>query len=153
MKKATITLLWVAFCFAVVAVCINVYDLVTLDYTTDNMQSLATGMSAVNVVVCVFTWYFAISTISIVRNAKTVADIPVWRKYVPFLLNIPAIVVGILLLCLRDEHLVEPVPQAPVVQQRTPTDAYTALAKYKFMLDEGLISQEDYEAKKKELLK
>ncbi len=153
MKKATITFLWIAFCFAVVAVCINVYDFVTLDYTTDNMQSLAIGMNAVNVVIGVFTWYFAISTISIVRNAKTVADIPVWRKFVPFLLNIPAIVVGILLLRLKDEHLVEPVPQVRVATQQTPTDAYTALAKYKFMLDEGLISQEDYEAKKQQLLK
>ena len=45
--------------------------------------------------------------------------------------------------------------QQPVQQQQQPAaaaDPMEELAKYKKMLDEGLITQEDYDAKKKQLL-
>ncbi len=42
--------------------------------------------------------------------------------------------------------------QQPTNQQPQEEDPYEKLAKYKKMLDDGLITQEDYDAQKKKLL-
>ena len=79
-------------------------------------------------------------------KASKKSDLKTWQIVLLFFSS--NLVSGILLCCMDDNDFA---PEgASAYNKPSPLDT---IMKYKLMLDEGLISQEDYEAKKKELLK
>ena len=79
-------------------------------------------------------------------KASKKSDLKTWQIVLLFFSS--NLVSGILLCCMDDNDFA---PEgASAYNKPSPLDT---IMKYKLMLDEGLISQEDYEAKQKELLK
>ena len=79
-------------------------------------------------------------------KASKKSDIKTWQIVLLFFSS--SLVSGILLCCMDDNDFA---PEgASAYNKPSPLES---IMKYKLMLDEGLISQEEYEAKKKELLK
>ena len=76
---------------------------------------------------------FGITAFVKVNKAKCKKDVPVWLSVC--VLIFVNIIPGILMLCLKDEHLMP-----------------KELAEFKKLLDDGIITQEEYDAKAAKLL-
>ncbi|MBQ3067296.1 MAG: SHOCT domain-containing protein [Clostridia bacterium] len=88
---------------------------------------------------------YHLSTWLVLRKATKPSDVSVVRKLLGFVFGV--IIVGILLCSLQDKDFEQGRGALPVQNN------YTALMQYKRMLDDGLISTSDYQAKKALLLK
>ncbi len=89
---------------------------------------------------------YASGTLKVLEKAKSKNDISTARKVCGFIFG--GVIVGVLLCVIDDDEFDPPVPARPT----EPTDRLELLMKYKKMLDEGLISEEDYQKQKEKIL-
>ena len=101
-------------------------------------------------IIAVIRVWFSVATLNVVEKAVYPSDIPVGRKIATWFLT--SVLAGILLLCLKDKHYGH-VPARKRYDVNSVEDVHTQLARLKFLLQEGAISMEEYNAEKETLLK
>ena len=150
MKTVTKVFLWIQLISAIIALLfLGLMFLVVLSALSQTTEPEAVAiaimfgfMSLVMIPVIVY----ASGTLKVLDKAKSKRDISTARKVCGFIFG--GVIVGVLLCLIDDEEFDPPAPARPTGD----ADRLELLMKYKSMLDEGLISEEDYQKQKERIL-
>ena len=144
MKKAVIIFLWIAIVLAILGILDSVLFLVA---PGEELLPEGIAYEIGYMIGSGITIWFSLSTLKIVKNATRASDISTGRKVAALFLASP--IVGILMLCLKDQHFgYVPAPAAASTEE----DAYAKLTKLKNLYESGAISEEEYLAEKAKIL-
>ena len=147
MKKAVLIIFWISIAVSVLVFFDAIISLATYEGV------LTRGIvfyEIFRMIIAVIRVWFSVATVNVVEKAVYPSDISVGRKIATWFLT--SVLAGILLLCLKDKHYGH-VPARKRYDVNSVEDVHTQLARLKFMLQEGAISMEEYNAEKETLLK
>ena len=150
MKTVTKVFLWIELISAIIALLFMglafLVVLSALAQATEPETIAVAIMFGIMSLVMIPMIVYASGTIKVLNNAKSKSDISTARKVCGFIFG--GVIIGVLLCLIDDEEFDPPVPARPTGD----ADRLELLMKYKSMLDEGLISEEDYQKQKERIL-